>query len=1667
MRQKVCEHSNKPILEVLEPRLLLSGTTGEQAIELFHTSAAVFIENQGQWADESVRFLHKGQGANIAHTNNGPVFELFREIAGDEAAEALRDLRPDMLHAESADMESIHFSAAFDGANTVTPVGLGQAETRFNFFVGDQTQWRQDVPSYEIVAYEGLYDGIDLHTWGRRGHLKYEFHVDPGADFSQISVSYSGIDSLEIDADGAMYVHLGGGWGEIVDDTPYIYQIIDGKQVEVAGEYRLVDRDTYTFEITDSYNPTCRLIIDPALDWSTYMGGSNKDVGFNIAVDSLDNALVTGYTHSSGWAGGGFDTSHNGNRDAFVAKLTPSGGHVWSTYMGGSNQDLGIGIAVDSLGNALVTGSTYSSGWVGGGFDTSHNGNVDAFVAKLTSSGGHIWSTYMGGNDRDRSFGIAVDSLGNALVMGYTYSSGSSGWASGGFDTLHDGEYDAFVAKLTSSGGHVWSTYMGGSSTEACLGIAVDSLGNALVTGYTHSSGWAGGGFDTSHNGNRDAFVAKLTPSGGHVWSTYMGGSDDDFCRGIAVDSLDNALVTGYTSSSGWTGGGFDTSHNGAEDAFVAKINDLAELPTIEMALYLVSDTSGTAHTSNPGTEKDAFGVGETVRITLQARNMGTVAADANWVLNVAPADDHGDVRYNSDPAPNNTNDKTVPEDGAWHYYSFDWTIAVDDPTGSYELGGSIRDANDWGTVWDTTGPGVAEADWSDAAWLTGPDITDDLAVDVTVKFQGNAGGTYPAKYAKVEVYDYNPVLSDKIAEGYTDENGRFFVDGISNVDSMPLGGARDIYVKIIAENEAARVRPNLNLTGDYYIQTEVITQPEGGLINFGTRIVTSVEGGALGFLAPARTARDWLASQSTFDASKVEVVYPTSGPSYQDAFLKAAILMDASAQEPFSDERLSEFYHEYAHAVHNEARTWLGTPGSFGAPTDFHNESDDGTAFSEGWAEFFQTAVDHGPSDDPHDPFSGYWYWEEEIELGAQWPGKNANLVDGSIACVLWDLYDAANDDGMQTPFSQIWTVLSDDDPDRMWSESDTPNDDFYHYWVSRYGETREFQEIFIDHGFAVTDDLRENNDYFGDAAELDQMGAYGGLILSDEADWFKFTTAGTMGDGSYISLVFDQPRGNLDIYLYFWNEQEGALNLVGSSVTDTDNELVDLLAGGHPAGLYYVEILGRDGDYHPDYDLVLNIIENAPPTARDDPAIVDEDSVDNVIDVLSNDDDPDVGYSLTVTEVGTASHGSTSLVGGQVLYTPAGNYYDGDSFSYTIEDNHGATGTATINITVTAVNDAPSFTKGSDQAVNEDAGLKTVAGWATGISPGPANESGQIVAFLVSNDNSGLFSQQPDISTDGTLTFTPAPDAYGTAEVAVQAIDSGGTANGGDNTSDAQTFVITVTAVNDAPSFTKGPDQAVDEDAGLQAVGGWATGISAGPPNESEQTIAFLVSNDNNSLFSQQPGISADGTLTFTPAPDAYGAAEVAIQAQDNGGTANGGDNTSDAKTFVITVAGLYDDDEYEALVSSFGLTGDALAADLNGDGRVDLVDFAMLRANFGSTLPAAPAVAMQMAGPLAAATSPVVPVVSHLQEDSSITNGDAIAAAVSAPVIDLIAELPIVDVAEPMAISTILSEPTLHRAATAEYDLRPLTDNLEMGEGDDLLADILAESAIGLPL
>jgi len=441
-------------------------------------------------------------------------------------------------------------------------------------------------------SYRDLYPGIDLTYYGREGQLEYDFVVRPGADLRRILVGFSGAEKVEVDAQGDLLLRTGP--DAIRQRKPIAYQEVNGTRREIPVSYVLKGAHRVAFKVAahDSGRP---LIIDPALFYSTYLGGSIRDGGQGIAVDSAGNAYVTGLSNSPDFptATGAFQGTLAGSFDAFVTKINPVGSAplVYSTYLGGSGDDYGLGIAVDAAGNASLTGFTNSPNFptTPAAIQSAPGGSADAFVTKLNSSGSAlIYSTYLGGSGYDVGQGIALDSLGSAYVTGVT-SSADFPTSVAAFQIALAGSFDAFVTKLNLAGSAplVYSTYLGGDSDDRGYAVAVDSSGSAYVTGYTTSTNYptTPGAFQTTYAGGADVFVAKLNPAGSTplLYSTYLGGTGQDIGQAIAVNASGNAFVTGKTSGSfPTTASAFQSTFGGGgSDVFATRLNPSGSAPLV------------------------------------------------------------------------------------------------------------------------------------------------------------------------------------------------------------------------------------------------------------------------------------------------------------------------------------------------------------------------------------------------------------------------------------------------------------------------------------------------------------------------------------------------------------------------------------------------------------------------------------------------------------------------------------------------------------------------------------------------------------------------------------------------------------------------------------------------------------------------------------------------------------------------------------------------------------------------------------------------------------------------------------------------------------------------------------------------------------------------------
>jgi hypothetical protein len=325
------------------------------------------------------------------------------------------------------------------------------------------------------------------------------------------------------------------------------------------------------------------------LIYSTYIGGNDLDQGYSIAIDSSGNAYITGISRSTNYdiTTGAFQTTYGGgDLDVFVTKLNSTGSAlIYSTYIGGSGKEEGRAIAIDGTGNAYITGYTFSSNYdiIPGAFQTAFGGVVDVFVTKLNSTGSAlIYSTYIGRGDADLANAIAIDGSGNAYITGFTWSSDYP-ITPGAFQTTYGGgAYDVFVTKLNSAGNQlIYSTYLGGYGSDIGYAIAIEGSGDVYISGGTTSINYptTPGAFQTAYGGgDTDVFISKLNSTGtALLYSTYIGGSENEDGRAIATDGSGNAYITGMTYSTDYpkTPGAFQTNFANSGDIFVTKLNSM------------------------------------------------------------------------------------------------------------------------------------------------------------------------------------------------------------------------------------------------------------------------------------------------------------------------------------------------------------------------------------------------------------------------------------------------------------------------------------------------------------------------------------------------------------------------------------------------------------------------------------------------------------------------------------------------------------------------------------------------------------------------------------------------------------------------------------------------------------------------------------------------------------------------------------------------------------------------------------------------------------------------------------------------------------------------------------------------------------------------------------
>lgn len=529
-----------------------------------------FEPNLGQ-ADAEVRFITRSKGYSAAFGDD--FFAYMLSPAHPEG-------EPESTPGKDTEVSVVKLSFLFMNDTAAIAPGPVQAGTS-NYFIGsDASKWIAEAPNYSSIRYLDAWEGIDIVVRDGDGHqVEHDFVVAPGADPARILMRPESAGRVFVNGDGDLVFDAGS--AQLVQRRPIAFQEQDGRRTQVDAHFDFRPSGELGIGL-GNYDRSLPLTIDPvSVAYSSYLGGTSGDYGQGVAIDGPGNAYITGFTFSTNYpTTSPFQDSYGGGvYDAVVTKVNSTGSaKVYSTYLGGSFADSGYGVAVDSSGNAYVTGNTASSSNFPpvGAFQGTFGGAADTFVTKINPAGSAlVYSSFLGGSSTDEGFGIAVDAGGNAYVGGRTFSSDFP--TTSPFQGATGGTSDGFIAKVNAAGSaKTYSSYIGGSSADIVRAVAVDLYGSAVLTGLAMSSN-----FPTTTplqgalSGSSDAFVTRVNAAGtAKVYSTFLGGSGDEEGKGVAVDTSGNAYIVGQTSSANFpTASPAQGTSGGGSDAFLTKFN--------------------------------------------------------------------------------------------------------------------------------------------------------------------------------------------------------------------------------------------------------------------------------------------------------------------------------------------------------------------------------------------------------------------------------------------------------------------------------------------------------------------------------------------------------------------------------------------------------------------------------------------------------------------------------------------------------------------------------------------------------------------------------------------------------------------------------------------------------------------------------------------------------------------------------------------------------------------------------------------------------------------------------------------------------------------------------------------------------------------------------------
>lgn len=476
-------------------------------------------------------------------------------------------------------------------------VGTDAVGGHANYFVGRGSGPKvSEAPMFRRVVAPDVYDGIDVEFYGtQQGELEFDFVVSANADPGQIGIRFATSSAVTIDRRGDLLLPADG--HVLTQRAPIVYQVIDDDRLEIASRYQIDTTGVVRIEVGE-YDRAQPLIIDPIVEYSTYLSEPNMSSAEHMVADASGNTYVTGFTTSLSFPGGeGYQPDNAGGGDAYVMKFSPDGQElIYATYLGGSGSEadggaIGPTLAVDRAGNAIVTGRTNSADFpLVNPLQGTLEGEFDFYVAKLNRQGSELlFSTYLGGPaegagmpPEEAAPTLALDATGNIYLIGY--SSANTFPMVNPIQAENAGGLEGILAKLDSRGSELlFSTYFGGSSDDKPRGLTVDYSGNVIVTGRTDSLDFpvTPDAYQSDQAGRGDAFVLKVDSEGTEIlYGTYFGGENTDKGRAVITDDFGNIFITGNTQSRDFpvTDMVPQSTLHGSGDAFVTKIDSTGTL---------------------------------------------------------------------------------------------------------------------------------------------------------------------------------------------------------------------------------------------------------------------------------------------------------------------------------------------------------------------------------------------------------------------------------------------------------------------------------------------------------------------------------------------------------------------------------------------------------------------------------------------------------------------------------------------------------------------------------------------------------------------------------------------------------------------------------------------------------------------------------------------------------------------------------------------------------------------------------------------------------------------------------------------------------------------------------------------------------------------------------